>query len=267
VSALKHLANALPSPIRKIAVNSYRQWRGIPEDLFLKMACDPSKTSIDIGANAGHLTRLMAAHSKRCIAFEPVPDVVDRLRADFSSVKNVEIYDCALSDSEGEVTLRIPIEKIGFKPQNASIETSDLTVSKYRNKEVIVPKKKLDQFDFGPVAVIKTDVEGHEEAVLRGAMQTIERYRPVVTAELDEIRHKPGCIGNVVDLFKGLSYKTFFIDGRRIVPFDRFDIGVHQNKNSLDENDVRIAGKTYVDMFLFVSEEAPLAQRISGLSL
>lgn len=46
-----------------------------------------------------------------------------------------------------------------------------------------VPVRTLDSYGFTDVAVIKIDVENMELAVLRGAMETIQRERPVIYAE------------------------------------------------------------------------------------
>ena len=78
------------------------------------------KISLDIGANDGMFTGMLAEHSKECIAFEPVPWLAERVKQKCKK-PNVIVYDCALSDSDGEITLRIPLSENGEKPQNASL--------------------------------------------------------------------------------------------------------------------------------------------------
>ena len=43
--------------------------------------------------------------------------------------------------------------------------------------------RTLDSYAFDDVSLIKIDVEGMEMAVLRGAVETIERHRPYIYAE------------------------------------------------------------------------------------
>ena len=50
---------------------------------------------------------------------------------------------------------------------------------------------RLDNVYSGTAGFIKIDVEGHEQAVLDGAVETIDRCRPRLLVEVDE-RLSPG---------------------------------------------------------------------------
>jgi hypothetical protein len=52
----------------------------------------------------------------------------------------------------------------------------------------LIKAKRLDDYDFSDVDLIKVDVEGHEESVLAGGMRTIEINRPVLIVEIEQ-RH------------------------------------------------------------------------------
>jgi hypothetical protein len=47
----------------------------------------------------------------------------------------------------------------------------------------VIPMKTLDSFDFPNIDLIKIDVEGFEGEILKGAMETIERHKPVLVIE------------------------------------------------------------------------------------
>ena len=54
------------------------------------------------------------------------------------------------------------------------------------HRAIEVPMATLDSSYEGEVGFIKIDVEGHEQAVLDGAVQTIRRCRPRLLVEIDE---------------------------------------------------------------------------------
>jgi hypothetical protein len=114
------------------------------------------------------------------------------------------------------------------------------------------------------VGLIKIDAEGHEIAVLNGAKAVIERFRPAVTVEADEHRHKPGCVGFVRQFFSDRGYAGFYLEGRKLTPMQQFNPSVHQNKAALDENGVVIFGRTYVGTFVFVGD-AGTASKLASL--
>jgi FkbM family methyltransferase len=143
--------------------------------------CDEHRTAIDIGAAYGlyswHLQRIC----QRCIAFEANPDSAATLR---KALSKTEVFACALSERPGNAALRIPrrgnLQLTGFgtlEPQDGdSFNSYD---------EISVDIRTLDSFCFTDVGFIKIDVEGHELAVLRGAVQTIHCSKPVLLVELN----------------------------------------------------------------------------------
>ena len=52
-------------------------------------------------------------------------------------------------------------------------------------KTVVAPMRTLDSFQLTQVGFIKIDVEGHEEAVLRGGLATLKREMPNLMIEIE----------------------------------------------------------------------------------
>lgn len=89
-------------------------------------------------------------------------------------------------------------------------------------------------------------MEGHEESVLRGATETLERCRPSVLVEVEEV-HKPGAVMAVHDLMTGLGYGAFFLRDGGLHPFADFDLAVNQDRTHPER---------YIRNFLYLREDA-----------
>jgi FkbM family methyltransferase len=113
----------------------------------------------------------------RHIAYEPLPELATRLAAEFPAV---DVRGRALSDHGGETEFVHVLTRPGWsgfreRPYPGSETVRRITVTTERLDEALAP-------DYVP-HFIKIDVEGAEEQVLRGAQETIRRYRPVVALE------------------------------------------------------------------------------------
>ncbi|MFB9312319.1 FkbM family methyltransferase [Nocardioides plantarum] len=189
--------------------------------------------AVDAGANAGLYAYWIARNAATVHAFEPQPRVFDRLRA--SAPGNVTCHNVALSDARGTAQLHIPATGNG----EASLHELG------RETEVVdVPTRTLDSFNLNGVGFLKIDVEGHEEALLRGAMQTIRDSRPAVFIEIEE-RHNPGGIARIADLFASLDYSdALYMAEGQFRPLSSFDPDRHQTPIPTDS-------PRYANNFLF----------------
>jgi len=102
----------------------------------------------------------------------------------------------------------------------------------------------LDDFDLPAVGFVKIDVEGHEEAVLKGGEKLLARDRPVYMIEIEE-RHNPGALSRIVQYFNGQEYDAMFYDGIRMRTIEEFIQQRHQTTGS----------RVYVNNFFFYPRE------------
>jgi FkbM family methyltransferase len=210
----------------------FRRWRRGDEELELKLLpilCSRERTSIDIGANFGMWTVRMAALSRKCIAFEPIPALGRMLARGFG--RSVEVHGAALSDRRGIAKLRVPDLDTGY----ATIDPANaLRTHKGRSvADVEVELATLDDFGLTNVGFVKIDVEGHEEAVLRGAVETIARCRPNFIIEVED-RHNAGSVGRVVSWMAERGYSALVIHDGVMLDLARFDLSAHQAKTRTD---------------------------------
>ena len=259
----KGLRHVLPAPAYW-RVLAWRIGCFDPELRLLCYLCDRTRVSIDVGASIGSYTVHLLNHSSRCYAFEPRPDaaayLVRRLAAASNPRLRVEVV--ALSDRAGSAQLRIPAGEAG----RSSIERAN-PVERMGAVEVhTVRTRRLDDYeDIEPVGCIKIDVEGHEDAVLRGARRMLLRDHPSLIVEIEE-RHKRNSVSTVSGFLGELGYQGFFVHRHRLNPVETFRVEDHQDASRIASGDVN--GDRYVNNFLFLPHDslAKLRRLIEGPS-
>jgi hypothetical protein len=112
---------------------------------------------------------------------------------------------------------------------------------------VAAPMKSLDSFNLTNVGFVKIDVEGHEEAVLKGGLKTLKRDMPNMMIEIEE-RHAPGSLDRVSALLRSIGYSGFYLDRKQLLPIAQFD---------LRRDQVRQNGKVgkYINNFLYLPHD------------
>jgi len=232
----------------------YKYLKGERELRLLTRLVPRDKLAIDIGSSIGLYSRELARHVSKVIAFEANPAVAEFAR--MVAPRNVEIVNVALSANAARTVLRIPINAKGHTVDDlATVEARNNSYAG-RARAVEVASKRLDDYNLSDCGFIKIDVEGHEEAVLDGAMRLVETQRPILMIELVNA-HNVGIIERVVDRLSGLSYSAYFFSRGRLAPFAEFDEALHQNVKLADGLSPRRRRKIeYIANFIFVPEEA-----------
>jgi FkbM family methyltransferase len=142
----------------------------------LALVIEPEDTFIDIGANVGFYSAVLARAGEifpriKLYAFEPHPDTVKRLRTTLER-RAVEIHACALSDHAGELEF---CEGGGSWTFGAVDPASPFQI---RGRAFRVRAQRLDDVRIeGDSIVMKIDVENHEAEVLRGAARLLASGR------------------------------------------------------------------------------------------
>lgn len=132
------------------------------------------RTAIDAGANRGGWTEVMAPVFLRVHAFEPIAVnmVTLKQRMEDMSFRNIEYYELALWESNGTAT---------FDINHTNYAQRKGKKDKYPHE---FPCRSIDSYGFTDVDFLKIDVDGSEEQVIKGALETIAKYKPMVFIEV-----------------------------------------------------------------------------------
>jgi len=162
----QHLPQWMASPKARMILNGRPAYQGKKQQAALA-AVRQHRTAIDVGGHIGLWSYNLAHAFQHVHAFEPV----EAHRACFArnvEAVNVTLHACALGASEGRVSIH-----------TAPTSTGDSWVKGGGD----IPMVTLDSVGLADVDFIKIDCEGYEENVLRGAIETIKRDRPVIIVE------------------------------------------------------------------------------------
>jgi FkbM family methyltransferase len=196
---------------------------GEPEIRLLRHLCDKSRISLDIGANIGTYTYFMRRHSRAIYAYEPNPELAQRLERLFP---DVTVRNAAASDKSGVLSLRIPVE--GGKMQHELASVAQDFESTEDVREFTVKAMPIDDEGLEDVGFIKIDVEQHELPVLEGCMKTIDTCRPAIMSEVTPLLY-PSALPDMFRFLTDLDYEGWFKFDRKYLPFADFSAPVHAN--------------------------------------
>jgi FkbM family methyltransferase len=153
----------------------------------------------DVGAFAGYhslLCGLLVGSTGRVFAFEPHPLNCDSIQRQLrlNPAVNVTLMPFALSDLNASVFFSTH----AGRSQTHVSDTGDLSAETKRIDDLV------ESGVLPPPNLIKIDVEGHEERVLRGGMKTIARHGPIVLCDHND----SSTFETVRDLLSPLGYEV-----------------------------------------------------------
>ncbi len=160
-----------------------------------------SRIALDIGANIGIYAYKMSKLCNKVYAFE-INDTLHSFIENYK-IKNLQLEKYGLSNICDKATIYLPLNLKGDKLHGwGSLEKRELEgVKDFYTKETEV--KTLDSLNIKDIDLIKIDVEGHENKVLQGGINTIKSQRPLIIIETD--------LNNVetflINFFKEINYR------------------------------------------------------------
>jgi len=179
------LKSALPEGLltHLLALDHYLN--GEPEVRLMSQLVARGRDAIDAGANIGTYAYFFRRHARHVYAYEPNPGLAATLQR---RLPGVQVRNLALSDTEGEVVLQVPIDAQGRQRHELASIAQDFSGGPRETFKVRMVT--IDSENFDNIGFLKVDVEQHERQVLRGALQTIRRCRPVIMTECTPLKYE-----------------------------------------------------------------------------
>jgi len=156
----------------------------------------PDEMMIDVGANRGQSIESILIHQPRARieAFEPNSRLWPSLKRRYNASSTVKVHPVGLSDCDESLELFVPIYRGFVFDGLASVEyakayswlnsdrlygfsASHLKIENYSARLV-----RMDTLQLRP-GFIKIDVQGTELKVVKGGLETIRKYLPVLLIE------------------------------------------------------------------------------------
>lgn len=155
------------------------------ETQFISNHLKPGDTFVDIGANIGwHVINAanIVGYKGRVFAFEPRDlsrDLLNKSIVDNNFNDRVTVYSCGLSSKPSTATLRWATD--GANPGGATI---DPAVNDLDHDSQTIELDTLDNYNFDRLDLIKIDIEGAELSAIRGGVNTIAKFKPIILSEI-----------------------------------------------------------------------------------
>jgi FkbM family methyltransferase len=216
---------------------------GEPEIRLMRRVCQANKIALDIGANIGTYTYFLSRYAAKVYAYEPNPGLAERL---IRLYPNADVRNAAVSNSEGELTLRIPVKDGSLRHELASV------AAEFDDDEVvehIVAARTIDSEQYEDVGFIKIDAEQHELEVLKGALETIKNSRPIIMTEATPLLYDED-LRTTFRFLTDLDYEGWFTFEGKHYPFSEYLPDVHANREQF--------GKSFMNtnIFFFPTERS-----------
>lgn len=164
-------------------------WYGYYEkelgDLLRKIV-KPNDVFVDIGANIGYFSLLVAHNSSsaKVVAFEPAADLYQKMKDNI-----------ALNKIENIMTVNAAVGKVNEEKELFISASDNLGMSSFVQPENYSGKKErvnvvtLDDWfkssGLSKIDIIKLDIEGSEFAAIKGMTQILKEQKPILIVELN----------------------------------------------------------------------------------
>lgn len=168
---------------------------------FLEKELSETDIFYDIGANVGYYSLLVSKICDKVISFEPLPNNLFYIKQHLklNNIQNVTLIEAAVLDVKGFSNF-----SIGLRPSTSHITQSSNAIKVKTVKIDELVKEEI----IAPPTIMKIDIEGSEFLALKGASDTIKKYKPKIFLEI----HGEDLMEKCSNLLKKLGYANKIIE-------------------------------------------------------
>jgi hypothetical protein len=153
-------------------------------DYFIKYY-KPNTNMIDLGGNIGSSSLLMSeilTPNNNIYVFEPIYfNILNKNIQDNKKEKDIILFPYGVGNCDKQIFIpKIDLTNNDNFGAKSIVGFGDNIVNE---DDIIINIKKLDSFDFENISLMKIDVENMEIEVLEGAINLINKCKPVIIIE------------------------------------------------------------------------------------
>jgi FkbM family methyltransferase len=183
----------------------YGEYNGLERDFLIGLVA-PGNVVVEVGANIGSHTVALAkaaGPAGKVHAFEPQRACYSLLETQsaLNGLENIHAHRCGVGRAKGRLSMpRMNYGDIG------NFGALELTPNKTPRSEDIDVVTLDDMLADSACALIKIDVEGMEEDVIRGAVGVINKTSPLLYVENDRLEKSK----TLIETLLGLKYRLWW---------------------------------------------------------
>jgi len=173
----------------------------------------PGDVVLDVGGHIGYMSLLfakLATSSGKVIVFEPGTNNLPYIRKNIAEHQNIELQELAVSNERG--TASFYVEDLTGQ-NNSLVKDYEIFQENVKSASVsgrvdedVVETTTIDHFvderNLAP-SFVKIDIEGAEAMAIRGAINTIQKRRPILMVEVTKDYEQ------VFEMFQECGYRMF----------------------------------------------------------
>lgn len=174
----------------------------------------------DVGANEGWYSFHMMTRFPEinCYSFEPIPNTYNRSKRnlEINGLNTNHLYNVGISDEKKTVTFYFDEAESGATSMQNIREKTEINKVEC---ELIKLDDFVEQNSIKRMDLIKIDIEGSEIFAIRGALESIKKYRPVIFCEMlrkwcAKFGYHPN---DIIEILKPLGYECYAISDSGLI--------------------------------------------------
>lgn len=180
---------------------------------------DARGTFLDIGANYGGHSLLLAKlfPLAKILSFEASSKIFPLLQLNTFKMNNIKCFHHAISSTTADI---LTLDSVDY----GVLHNSGAPSARVRKGINTCVSLRIDDLEITDLAFIKIDIQGGELRALEGLVESINRSKPLIFIEIEEIslRKNQTCSEDVLRFLLNLNYNVYRINTKH--PIDHIAI-------------------------------------------